>query len=476
MPTDMKIRPVILSGGSGTRLWPISRTKLPKQFAAILSEESLFTAALKSAADPALFAPAAVVGNAAHKYLIADAVAASKALTADVILEPLGRNTAAAALIAALLETDADVLHLTEPSDHMITDRRAWHKALAQAKPAAEAGSIVLFGIKPDHPETGYGYIVRGEDLGFENVSRIASFKEKPDAEGAAKLISSGALWNSGIFLYSPHVLLDEAEKLAPELMKTLRQVKDTAARDGRVVTLDKTLYATLPSEPFDRAIMEHTAKGAVVPCSMGWSDVGSWQAMWQISEKDKDGNASIGSVITVDTTNSYIRTEGPTVAVLGMENVTVIAEKDAVMIAPREKTQDVKKLVAAVEQSKPSLAADHVRCRRPWGSYESLVVGPRYQVKRITVMPGGSLSLQMHHHRAEHWIVVEGTAKVQCGETEKIVNPNESVYIPKGEKHRLSNSGTVDLQLIEVQSGDYLGEDDIVRFEDVYGRKSENG
>jgi mannose-1-phosphate guanylyltransferase/mannose-6-phosphate isomerase len=467
----MKIRPVILSGGSGTRLWPVSRSKTPKQFIPLVGKENLFIDTLRSVADGALFAAPMIVGNGEHKFLINDALETAHVQPAAVFLEPVGRNTAAAALIAALAEKDSDVLHLVRPSDHVISDAKAWRAALLQAMPAAADESIVLFGIKPDHPETGYGYIVCGPTMGFENVCRIASFKEKPDAGTAASLIADGALWNSGIFLYSPRALVREAKKLCPELLRQLQKVLEKAEDGPQGISLDAEIYASLPAEPFDKVIMEHTSRGAVVPCSMGWNDVGSWSALWQSTAKDGDGNVALGEVVSVDTAGSYIRSEGPAVAVLGMKDVAVVATRDAVLVTTLEKTQSVKALVAAVEQSLPQLTQSHILTRRPWGFFESLAKGQQFQVKQIIVLPGRSLSLQMHHHRAEHWIVVEGTAKVECGDVEKMLFPNESIYIPKGTKHRLTNPGVIDLHLIEVQSGDYLGEDDIVRFADNYGR-----
>jgi mannose-1-phosphate guanylyltransferase/mannose-6-phosphate isomerase len=467
----MKIRPVILSGGSGTRLWPVSRTKAPKQFVPLIGDENLFASTVRSATDAAVYAAPMIVGNSEHKFLILDALDAVNVVDATVILEPVGRNTAAAALVAALMEKDPDVLHLVRPSDHIITDPKAWSEALAQAVPAAADGSIVLFGIKPDYPETGYGYIVQGTAKAFANVSQIASFKEKPDAATATSLIASGALWNSGIFLYAPRTLIEEAKKLAPELLAQLQEIVATGQHDARGITLDAKSYASVLSEPFDRVIMERTTRGAVVPCSMGWSDVGSWQALWQTSSKDEHGNATLGAVVTQDSSNCYVRSEGPTVAVLGMKDVAVIATKDAVLVTPRSRTQDVKILVTAVEKDHATLAQEHPKARRPWGAYETVARGSHFQVKHITVLPGRSLSLQMHHHRAEHWIVVAGTARTECDGVEKLVFPNESVYIPKGATHRLTNPGKVELHLIEVQSGDYLGEDDIVRFADNYGR-----
>jgi mannose-1-phosphate guanylyltransferase/mannose-6-phosphate isomerase len=467
----MKIRPIILSGGSGTRLWPVSRAKAPKQFVPLLGDENLFAATLRSVSDADLFAAPMVVGNEEHRFLINDALESAKIEDATVILEPMGRNTAAAALIAALVETDPEALHLVRPSDHVITDTNAWRKALAQAVPAATAGSIVLFGIQPDYAETGYGYIQPGAAKTFDNVLNIAAFKEKPEEKTASQLIKDGALWNSGIFLYAPATLIAEAKKLAPDLLHKAQEALDKGRRDSDKVTLDAKSYATIANEPFDRVFMERTDCGAVVPCAMGWSDVGSWQALWQAASKDPHGNATLGPVVTHDTEDSFIRSEGPTVAVLGMKDVAVIATKDAVLVTPRARAQDVKSIVAAVEKSSPDLAQDHPRARRPWGAYETVARGAQFQVKHITVLPGRSLSLQMHHHRAEHWVVVAGTAKVEINDTEKLVFPNESVYIPKGATHRLSNPGTIVLHLIEVQSGDYLGEDDIIRFADNYGR-----
>ena len=467
----MKIRPVILSGGSGSRLWPVSRAKSPKQFIRLVGGESLFSTTLRSALDSDIYLPPLIVGNEGHKFLIRDALEETNVTPYAMILEPVGRNTAAAALCAALAENDPNALHLVRPSDHVINDPDAWKMALAQAVPAAQKGFIVLFGITPDYPETGYGYILSGESFGVDHVRRISSFKEKPSVETASSLIKDGALWNSGIFLYSPIHLLEEAEKLAPEL---LTRVKDAFSK-GNVkeseIVPDSEVYSSLPSEPFDRVIMERTSTGAVVPCSMGWSDVGSWQALWKTSKKDAQGNLTIGTVVTVDTKDSYIRSDGPALAVLGLRDIAAIATKDAILIAPRERTQEVKDLVASVEQTVPNLTQSHALMRRPWGFFDNLAKGEQFQVKHIIVLPGRSLSLQMHHHRAEHWVVVGGTALVECGEIKKMLFPNESIYIPKGTRHRLTNPGIIDLHLIEVQSGDYLGEDDIVRYADNYGR-----
>ena len=465
------MRPIILSGGSGTRLWPVSRAKAPKQFVPLIGDENLFTATVRDGKDSARFAAPFIIGNDSHKFLIHDGLDAAGVKADAVYLEPIGRNTAAAALIAALAETNADIVHLIRPSDHIIADTAAWNAALQTALPAAQAGLIVTFGITPDYPETGYGYIQPKDNTAHVNVKRIAAFKEKPDAKTAATFISDGALWNSGIFLYHPKTLFAEAEKLAPQMLAQCRKALAAAKGDARGMTLDSDSYGQIAAEPFDRVFMERTDKGAVVPCAMGWNDVGSWQALWQTETHDADGNALSGPVVATDSRNNIIRSEGPTVAALGVENLAIVATKDAVLIAPRDRTQDVKSLLAAVEKTAPDLAQEHARARRPWGSYESIARGSHFQVKHITVLPGRSLSLQMHHHRAEHWIVVGGTAKTECDGVEKLVFPNVSIYIPKGAKHRLTNPGAVELHLIEVQSGDYLGEDDIVRFEDNYGR-----
>ena len=467
----MKIRPVILSGGSGTRLWPVSRAKFPKQFIPLIGDESLLSETLRSVADPSAFAPPMIVGNCEHKFLIQDRLEETGTTPALVLLEPCARNTAVAALVAALAETQDDVLHLVRPSDHLIADPGAWHDALAKAVRAAAAGFLVLFGIAPDHPETGYGYILRAQASDFMGVDRIAAFKEKPDTPTATQLIAEGALWNSGIFLYAPRALIEEARLLAPELLTQAQAALDKAQNDPRGLKLDAETYANIPAEPFDRVIMERTTRGAVVPCGMGWNDVGSWQALWQTADKNNDGNFLSDSVIALDTARSYIRSEGPKIAVLGMQDVAVIATKDAVLVTPLARTQDIKRVVTALEKAAPDLTQEHPRARRPWGSYETLAQGAQFQVKRIIVLPGRALSLQMHQHRAEHWIVVEGVARVECDALDKLVHPNESVYIPKGAKHRLTNPGTRDLCLIEVQSGAYLGEDDIVRFADHYGR-----
>jgi mannose-1-phosphate guanylyltransferase / mannose-6-phosphate isomerase len=471
------VRPVILSGGSGTRLWPVSRKHYPKQFAHLLGDESLFTGTLIRVEDQARFAPPMVVGNVDHRFLMLDSLGRLGIKAAKVFLEPLGRNTAVAALIAALAESEMTkksgekILHLVMPSDHVIENGSAFVHALSAAQGAAEQGSIVLFGITPSRPDTGFGYIMRGKETLHSDVREIEKFMEKPAEEMAKNLIDQGAVWNSGIFFYDPAMLLSEAARLMPDDLALCREALAKAQEDMTGLKLDEQAYSKMGNQPFDRAIMERTDKGAVVACDMGWSDLGSWEALWQIEEKDERRNAIVGSAVLRDAEGCYVHSYGPTVALMGVSDLAVVATKDSVLITPRARSQEVRELMADVGKAKETLALEHPRVLRPWGSYEGLAQGDRFQVKHIVVGPGRSLSLQMHHHRAEHWVVVEGMAEVQCGKTRKIVYPNESIYIPKETKHRLTNPGKIDLHLIEVQSGDYLGEDDIVRFEDVYGR-----
>jgi mannose-1-phosphate guanylyltransferase/mannose-6-phosphate isomerase len=467
----MKIRPIILSGGSGTRLWPLSRRSFPKQFAPLVGDESLFAAVLRLTRDRSLFEAPLVVGNRDHKFLILDALDSAGIKDARILLEPEGRNTAPAVITAALDEKTTDVLHLVLPSDHVITDGNAFLNVMRCAAPAAQAGHIILFGMTPSHPETGYGYITCADPAPWEGVFHIGLFQEKPDAVKAQQLIEAKALWNSGIFLYAPVRLLEEVTALAPDYMPLCKTALELSEHDLGCIMLAADPYAHLKPAAFDTLIMERTKHGCVVPCSIGWSDVGSWQALWQMSARDSHDNSLNGPVVTHDVSGAFIRSDGPTVAVLGMKDVTVIATGDAVLIAPRDRAQDVKSLFDAVERHNPEIARHHARVLRPWGSYQGLAQGAHFQVKHIVVQPGRSLSLQKHNHRAEHWVVVGGTAKVECNNVEKLVYPNESVYIARGTVHRLSNPGKIPLNLIEVQSGDYLGEDDIIRFDDQYGR-----
>lgn len=470
----MKIRPVILSGGSGTRLWPISRRCFPKQFAHLTGGESFFVKALRLTNNRSRFEAPIIVGNAEHKFLILDALHAVGIKDANILLEPAGRNTAAAAITAAFFDETEALLHLVMPSDHIIADSGAFIGAVQTATTAAKAGHIVLFGTKPTHADIGLGYIVPADQTSWKDVCRISSFREKPDTQTAIRLIESGALWNAGIFLYSPAVLLSETKNLAPEYTAPCRDSLVQAQPDLGCLMLAKEPYAGIRSESFDRLIMEKTNRGCVVPCAMGLTDAGSWQAIWEMSEHDTNGNALVGSVVSHDVQNAYVHSEGPMVAVVGLRDIAVIATRDAVLIAPRERSQDVKNLVAEVERIEPGLATHHTTVARPWGSYQRLAQGDNFQVKHIIVEPGRSLSLQKHHHRAEHWVVVGGTAKVERDGVVETLFPNESVFVARGSVHRLSNPGKIPLHLIEVQSGDYLGEDDIIRLDDPYGQTLE--
>ena len=393
------------------------------------------------------------------------------------MLEPLGRNSAPACCVAALMLADSepDALMLIMPSDHAISDIPAFGRAIAQATAAAKQGCLVTFGIKADRPETGYGYIKRGEPLaGVPGAFTVAGFVEKPDRKHAEAFLQSGDYsWNSGIFLFPVGPLLTEFERLQPEMLAACRDALAKAKRDLDFLRLDPAAFADAPANSIDYAVMEHTPHAAIVPVEMGWSDVGTWDALWQIGNgtKDGEGNVAIGDVILEDTKNCYVRAEQGLVTTLGVDDLVIVATGDAVMVAKRDRAQDVKQIIARLEQSSRSELLSHPLVHRPWGTYRSIHSGERVQVKHIMVKPGGILSLQMHHHRAEHWVVVTGTAKVTKGDEDLILHENESTFIPMGTRHRLENPGKIPLHLIEVQSGSYRGEDDIVRFEDTYGR-----
>jgi mannose-1-phosphate guanylyltransferase / mannose-6-phosphate isomerase len=469
-----RIHPVILSGGSGTRLWPMSRTLYPKQILPLVGERSLLQqAALRVAAVPGFAAPL-VVANEEHRFIIAEQLREIDVAASALLLEPIGRNTAPAACIAALAlaERDPEALMLLMPSDHMIADRAGFIAAVGRAAVAARAGYLATFGIHPERAETGYGYIERGKALAAEGAFAVARFVEKPDAATAERYLAAGDFfWNSGIFLFPAAFFLRELERLRPDMLAACRQAFAAARRDDDFVRLDKEAFAACPADSIDYAVMEHTTHAAVVPVSMGWSDLGSWDALWELAAKDAAGNALSGNVIAEQTTNCYLRSEAGLVAALGVDDLVVVATADAVMLAPKSRAQDVRLLVARLAKEGRSEADALPRVHRPWGSYETLHAGHRVQVKHILVKPGGKLSLQMHHHRAEHWVVVQGTARIRRGDEEIMLTEDQSTYIPLGTPHRLENPGKIPLHLIEVQSGAYLGEDDIVRFEDHYGR-----
>jgi mannose-1-phosphate guanylyltransferase/mannose-6-phosphate isomerase len=416
-----------------------------------------------------------VVANEEHRFIIAEQLREIAATPRALLLEPVGRNTAPAACIAALALTEAepDPLMLVMPSDHTIGDLASFADAVERAATAARAGALVSFGIAPQRAETGYGYIRRGGELdGAEGVFAVAEFVEKPGPQQAQAYVASGEhSWNSGIFLFPARVYLDELERLRPDMVAACRNALATAQRDSDFVRLGREAFAACDSDSIDYTVMEHTRRAAVVPVSMEWSDVGSWDALWEMGAKDQHGNSIEGNVVAEETRNCYLRSEAGLVAAIGIEDLVVVATADAVMVAPRNRTQDVKKLVARLVKDRRDEADALPTVHRPWGTFTSLHNGHRVQVKHIMVKPGGKLSLQMHHHRAEHWVVVQGTANIRRGDQEMMLSEDQSTYIPIGTAHRLENPGKIPLHLIEVQSGSYLGEDDIIRLEDSYGR-----
>jgi mannose-1-phosphate guanylyltransferase/mannose-6-phosphate isomerase len=469
-----KITPVILSGGAGTRLWPLSRTFFPKQFLPLASSDSLLVDTVRRSSDAALFGKPIIVCNEQHRFMVAEQLRQAELPASAIVLEPVGRNTAPAIAIAALIlaaETP-EALMLVAPSDHVVRDLAAFQKAVGIAASAATQGALVTFGIAPTGPETGYGYIKYGQKTVAPGIFAVEKFVEKPNRATAESYLKAGGYaWNSGMFLFRADALIAEFEKLQPTLLEACRATLAKAKSDLDFLRLDPESFKAVPSDSIDYAIMERTDKAAIVPVDLGWSDVGSWNALWEIAEHDQNGNVLMGDTVVEDVTNSYIRTEGRLTAVVGISDLMLIVTDDAVLAASRDRVQDVKKIVDKLKIAKRDEADLHSVVYRPWGSYQGIDAGERFQVKRIVVNPGSKLSLQMHHHRAEHWIVVQGTARVVRGEDTTMLYENESIYIPMGAKHRLENPGKVPLHLIEVQSGSYLGEDDIVRFQDDYGR-----
>jgi mannose-1-phosphate guanylyltransferase / mannose-6-phosphate isomerase len=465
----LPILPVILSGGSGTRLWPLSREAYPKQFLPLVGEDTMLQATWKRVAPVAGAAPI-IVANQEHRFMAAEQLRECDVEPAALILEPIGRNTAPAIAIAALQarSTCDDALLLVLPSDHVVRNDAAFHTAVREAAVAANAGKLVTFGIVPSGPETGYGYIKASTGAGVRAVDR---FVEKPNMATAQEYVASGEyFWNSGMFLFKASRYLEELKALQPAMLNACEQALAKATRDTDFIRLDADAFAASPSDSIDYAVMEKTSDAVMIPLDAGWSDVGSWSALWEVSDKDAAGNAHHGDVIEIDCRDTYAYGTR-LIAMVGLQDVVVVETDDAIMVGHRDRVQDVKEVVARIKRDGRSEAAAHRKVYRPWGAYDSIDNGSRFQVKRITVNPGASLSLQMHHHRAEHWIVVSGTAKVTRGEETILLAENQSTYIPLGVTHRLENPGKLPLELIEVQSGSYLGEDDIVRFDDVYGR-----
>ena len=469
-----EVQPVLLSGGSGTRLWPLSREAYPKQFLPLVGDDTLLQATWRRVSALSAAAPI-VVANEEHRFLVAEQLRVIGAPTPRIVLEPVGRNTAPAIAAAALIAQldGGDPLLLVLPSDHVVRDDAAFRDAVRVAAAAADAGALVTFGIVPQAPETGFGYIQADAGAGVRNVLR---FVEKPDAATAqAYLDQGGYYWNSGMFLFRASRYLEELGKYRPDILAAARAAcahlhRDGQLRDIEFLRLDCDAFGASPSESIDYAVMEKTDAAMVLPVDIGWNDVGSWSALWEVSEQDADGNAHHGDVIAIDSRNSYAYARR-LVALVGVDGLIVVETDDAILVAAKDKVQEVKQVVARLKADQRSQAVLHREVQRPWGSYDSVDAGDGFQVKRIKVKPGAALSLQSHERRAEHWIVVRGTARVTRNNDVFELFANQSTYIPIGAKHRLENPGSEILELIEVQSGDYLGEDDIVRYEDVYGR-----
>lgn len=465
-----KIIPVILSGGSGTRLWPLSRKHYPKQLLNLTG--GTYTMLQETAIRVNHLQAPIVVCNEDHRFMVAEQLKVVGDSAASIILEPVARNTAPAITLAALnaMESDEDAIIAVFPADHVISDQAAFESSLQIAIDAAKQGDLVTFGIKPTSAETGYGYIKAQKAEG--EAKPVECFVEKPDLETAQHYVASGDyFWNSGMFVFKASAYLNAVEKFTPEILKACRQSLDKAKTDMDFIRINKEAFAQSPDDSIDYAVMERADNVLVVPMEAGWNDVGSWSSLWEIADKDENNNAFIGDVISQQCNNVLVHNMDKLVATIGLEDVIIVDTKDALLVAHKDKVQGVKDVVGALKKGLRTEHLMHREVHRPWGCYDSIDNGSRYQVKRIKVKPGASLSLQMHHHRAEHWIVVKGTAMIQVGEKEKLKTENESVYIPIGEKHRLTNPGKVVLELIEVQTGSYLGEDDIVRFEDVFGR-----
>lgn len=470
-----QIHPVVLSGGAGTRLWPLSRASYPKQLLKLASERTMLQDTVARGLSDVGFAAPLLVCNEDHRFLVADQLQQIGIIPQAILLEPLARNTAPAIAAAALwlLARDPDALMLVQPSDHVIASPADFHGAVMRGVAAAQDGRLVTFGVKPNRADTSYGYIQSGEPVeGAEGVFSVDRFVEKPDRATAQRFVDSGAFyWNSGIFLLGARAYLGELSRINPAMLGACERAVRDGKEDLTFFRLCAASFGEAANLSIDHAVMEHTTRAAVVPVDMAWSDVGSWPALRSVGAQDGDGNIVHGDVLIDRVQNSYIRSEGQLVAAVGLDNVVVVATDDAVLVANADSATEISGIVAKLRGQNRPESHQHVMCHRPWGHYRTVDAGDRFQVKRITVKPGGKLSLQKHYHRAEHWVVVHGTAIVQRGEERMLVRENESVYIPIGAEHRLENPGKLPLQLIEVQSGPYLGEDDIVRVSDSYGR-----
>ncbi len=468
-----------MAGGTGSRLWPLSRTLAPKQFMTVENGNSMLQATLKRLKGFDC-APPLIITNEDHRFIVAEQIRLMDEQAGVIILEPVGRNTAPAVALAAFeaMTRDQDSLLMVMAADHIVGDIEGFHATMEKAEKIARQGKLVTFGIPPERAETGYGYI-RAKDFDSRKMAsgaavafQIAEFVEKPDLETAKKYLESGAyFWNSGMFMFQAKKYLEELEKFRPDIFAACKNAMKNTTKDMDFLRVDKHIFAACPSDSIDYAVMEKTDQGYVIPLNVPWSDIGSWSALWDIAAKDEENNVLKGDVLIEDTSDSYIQSTDKLVAVVGLDNIIVVNTKDAVLVSTKNEVQKVKKIVEKLKSEGRSEHVTHREVYRPWGKYDSIDMGERYQVKRITVKPGAKLSSQMHHHRAEHWIIVSGTARVHKDGNILLLSENESVYIPLGTTHSLENPGKIPLELIEVQSGPYLGEDDIVRFEDVYGR-----
>jgi mannose-1-phosphate guanylyltransferase/mannose-6-phosphate isomerase len=465
------IIPILLAGGAGTRLWPVSRDALPKQFLPLVGEHSTYQETLLRVQDPMFATPIVITGPNFHFF--ARRQAEDVGVEATVVIEPLRRDSAAAiaAATAVARQRDPKAVVLALAADHIILDVPEFRATCLAGRDAAEAGSIVTFGIKPSEPKTSYGYILPGKAIGNNGVRTVERFVEKPDAATAAGYVRDGYLWNSGNFLFRADVLLGELAKLEPAIADAIDGAVSSATSDLGFLRLQPEAFARAPQKSIDYAVMEKTDRAAVVAGDFRWSDIGSWDAVFDITPHDAAGNVVQGPAVTLDTSGCVLHSDGRLVTAVGVKDMVIVSTSDAVMVIPRARSQEVRELVAKLKAAKRPEATDHKRVHRPWGYYESIDMGERFQVKRIVVIPGGKLSLQKHRHRSEHWVVVRGTAEVTVGDTVRAVHENESVYIPIGSVHRLANQGKIPLELVEVQTGSYLGEDDIERIEDIYKR-----